>query len=219
VASGNKVWWSQLLKLASIQGIPEALALPFDAPIDVAGKSPSGSLEQATMTNCETYFTLRKQGYEARSEVDFAAMKVEGARCHALTALRNTASPSAHPLDRFSLGRDALAELPPALGPEPSPGERERRENATRQGISWSAFDPQATITTRGPESGIVKGPDWTTRLEILVRGDFTGDGTMGVLLRTVSYGTEGSWKEVRLRILSREGNKPVLVIRGELLL
>ena len=68
-----------------------------------------------------------------------------------------------------------------------------------------------------GAGSAIVTGTDWTTKLEVLARGDFTGDGTTDVLLRTVSHGTEGSWREVRLRVLSQEQGQPVLAIKSEL--
>jgi hypothetical protein len=118
---------------------------------------------------------------------------------------------------RFVFGHDSLAALPPALGPQPSPGETVRREVGTEQGIPWSAFDPQATFTARSPESGVVRGPDWTTKLEILARGELTGDESDDVLVRTLSYGTAGSWSEIRLRVLSHDANQPVLVIRKEL--
>ena len=217
VPSVDSIWWSPVLKLASVDAIPHELASPFDYPIDVTRRAQSDNVDRAVMTSCATYLALRERGYEATSETDFAAMKMTGARCQALKILTTTTSQSRGRVARFSLSREALSDLPPALGPEPTPGATTRREGATQQGLSWSAVDPFATYTGRSPDSGVVSGPDWTTKLEILARADFTGDGAVDVLLRTVSYGTEGSWREIRLRVLSRHKDKPVLVIEREL--
>jgi len=213
----DSLWWSPLLTLAAIREIPAALSLPFETPLDVTATSPTARLPPGVITNCESYFAFRGMGYEAQSENDSAAMKIEGARCQALKALRTTAPSSRRPPLPLSLGTDALAFLPPVLGPGPSPGERSRRQDATNQGMSWGAYDPKATIAAPGADSAVVTGPDWTTKLEILARGDFTGDGTTDILLRTVSYGSEGSWREVRLRVLSQDGNKPVMAVKNEL--
>jgi len=62
-----------------------------------------------------------------------------------------------------------------------------------------------------------VRGADWTTKLDVLARADFDGDGNGDLLVRTVSFGTEGSWREVRLRVLSRRQNSAVLALMSEL--
>lgn len=206
-ASDEKVWWSPQLSLPSLQAIPEALGAPFATPIDVTLQSPAGEVRQAVMTNCETLLALRSKGYEAISENDLAAMKTEATRCQTLQLLRTTPVVSRPSGARFSLDQNILSTLPPALGPGPSPGQRARREDATRRGIPWGTLDSEATTATTGRESATVKGGDWTTRLEVMARGDFTGDGVADVLLRTVSYGTEGSWREVRLRVLFQDSN------------
>jgi hypothetical protein len=215
-APTETLWWSPLLMLASIRDIPAALASRFETPLDVTAASPTAGAPPGVMTNCESYFAFRKRGYEVQSENDSAVMKLEGARCQALMTLRTTALVSRRPPLPFAFDAKALASLPPALGPGPSPGERTRRQEATSQGLSWRAYDPKATMVALGAGSAIVTGTDWTTKLEVLARGDFTGDGTTDVLLRTVSHGTEGSWREVRLRVLSQDQGQPVLAIKSE---
>jgi hypothetical protein len=168
------------------------------------------------MTNCQDYLRLRPQGYEARTEVDFAAMKIEGSRCQALKALER-AQPAARTPLRVLVDQAFLTVLPPALGPENTPVDLERRERATREGAAWKALDPDATITIRSPEGATVTGADWTTRVDVLARADFDGDGNGDLLVRTVSFGTEGSWREVRLRVLSRRRNSAVLAVTAEL--
>jgi hypothetical protein len=61
-----------------------------------------------------------------------------------------------------------------------------------------------------------VKGKDWTTDLDILARGDLNGDGVDDLLVATVSTGSEGSWSEVRLRLLSSVPGDPVLHVVKE---
>jgi hypothetical protein len=61
-----------------------------------------------------------------------------------------------------------------------------------------------------------VKGPDWITDLSVLVQGDLNGDGVDDVLVETISAGMEGSWSEVRLRLLTSVPNQDVLEILEE---
>jgi hypothetical protein len=212
-----ELWWSPSLKLASLSEIPQALARPFDYPFDVVATSSSGETLQATMANCTDYLALRVKQYEAATQNDFTAMKLEGSRCHALTALQNARPGSQPTIPAPLLSDSALSMLPPALGPEATPADRERRENATHAGTSWQTLDPDAVIVSKGPRAAAVSGSDWTTQLEVLAQADFDGDGREEVLLSTVSYGREGSWREVRLRLLSRAPGSPTLAVVGEL--
>ena len=213
--SGAAVWWSPSLKLDSIDAASKRLAEPFAYPYDVVAPAKGSATQQEVVTNCSTYFKLRPQGFEPMSQPDLAAMKLEGASCEAIRALRSVRPASKG--DTKSVVRDssALSLLPPDLGPEEMPAERQRRESATRQGLARAAVDPRATVTSLDSTSIRVQSDAWRTDVVILGRGDFDGDGSDDLLLQPVSSAREGSWREVRLRLLSRQNGSPVLrVIR-----
>ena len=111
------------------------------------------------MTSCESYLALRIKGYEATIQVDFSAMKLAGGRCQTLKALEHS-KPASKPFP-FFLHADALGLLPPVLGPQPSPVDRARREEATRKGASWKDADPEATfgVATEEPRFHAARPP------------------------------------------------------------
>jgi hypothetical protein len=51
----------------------------------------------------------------------------------------------------------------------------------------------------------------------VLARADFNGDSSEDLLVQTFSYGTEGDWTEVKLRVLTRVSGKAVLAIVREI--
>lgn len=215
-ARTGDLWWSPALGLPTLGGIEESLGRAFDSPYDVFLAEKGAPPKPAIVTNCENYFQLREEGYEPLTETDLAAFKLEGARCNAIRALRAAQPGTRNRLDAFRLESTALSLLPPAMGPENSPLDREERQRATELGKSWGEFNPGASIAPSGPYEAKVVGSDWTTELELLGLADFNGDGSDDLLVRSLSYGKEGSWREVRLRLLSRPTGKKLLTIVDE---
>ncbi|HEX3695811.1 MAG TPA: hypothetical protein VH374_10510 [Polyangia bacterium] len=207
--------WSPHLNPASAAEA-RALQVPFTSPFDVVLLQAGGSPKQATISDCNTYFELRPKGYEPLSQPDLAAMKIEGANCFAVRAVQNGRPSNARPIRPFLVGQRTLARLPPALGPQPNPTDAARRKRATASGMSWATTDPAAILTVTDEWTARVKGPDWITDLSVLVQGDLNGDGVDDVLVETISAGMEGSWSEVRLRLLTSVPNQDVLEILEE---
>jgi hypothetical protein len=210
------IWWAPSLGLDSIASIDSRLDQRFSAPIDVVHLASKGQLaDRQIVTSCASYFALRAKGYEPVSEIDSAALKVEGAKCHAIEALR-----SAKPASRrwsFELDKDALARLPAALAPAPNPTDIENRAAATQAGKSWRGYDGSASLVPTDASRARVGTLDSTTEIETLGRADFDGDGVDDILLLTVSQGTHGSWREVRLRLLVPAATSPVLRVAKEI--
>ena len=212
-AASDAVEWAPSLALASLSAVSARLVRPFADPFDVAALGPNGVPQQGTMASCTDYFAMRQKGFEPLAETDLAAMKVEGATCWALKALETAKPATGRPLRAFSLGQNALTRLPPVLGPMPSPTDTEIRTEATKAGKSWSSVDPEAKVVPNDEWNAQVKGKDWTTDLHVLARGDLNGDGNDDLLIATLSTGSEGSWGEVRLRLLTSMPAAAVLVV------
>ena len=102
------------------------------------------------------------------------------------------------------------------MGPAVHPAERDRREAAASAGKSWAAVDPEARLKVADAWTAQIQGTDWRTELEVLGRADFDGDGRVDLLVRTVATGSEGSWSEVRLRLLTWRGPDGPLVVTRE---
>jgi hypothetical protein len=213
----SSIWWSPALRLSSTAMVDSRLETLFEAPIDVVKSTDGKSFDRKLMTNCLSYFALRTVGYEPESDGDTAAMKLEGAKCQAVRALRQSKPSQAASLEAFRLDDGALQKLPPTLGPESSPADIQAREAATRFGKTWQAYEPLAHLgRVVSPQEADVTTPESTTEIKVLVRADLNGDGADDILVQTLSFGTEGSWREVRLRLLTTDGYGPVLKIIKE---
>jgi hypothetical protein len=210
-APAQNVWWAPVLELESLSAIPLRLERPFADPFDVVAQA-DGQLRNDVASNCSTALVLMDKGYQPMSAVDAAAFKRAVAQCRVIKALA-AARPATNGLAIFRLDANALSALPPTLGPEPNPTDILEREAATRAGQSWSGHDPEAGVEVISAWQAKATGSDWTTELELLARADFDADGGEDVLILTLSYGTEGSWTEVRLHQLTRKDGRQILQV------
>jgi hypothetical protein len=76
--------------------------------------------------------------------------------------------------------------------------------------------DPEARLKVTDSWRAQAEGKDWRTDVEILGRGDFDSDGRADLLVKTVSTGSEGSWCEIRLRLLTRRRPDGPLAVTRE---
>jgi hypothetical protein len=215
IVSVRRVWWSPALELSSISEIPVQLARPFPEPFPVAIVAPGGGLEQGAVVSCSDYFVKTVQGFQAVSDQDIAVLQATGARCSALRLIGVSRFQVAISTPPYDLQRVGLDTLPPVLGPQVSPTDRDARQAATKKGLSWKAFDPAARYTASSADRARIAGADWSVALELWATGDFDGSGGDQLLVFTRATGSEGSWQESKLRVLRRtSGGSPLVVLR-----
>jgi hypothetical protein len=217
--SARRVWWSPALELSSLAEIPAQLARPFPEPFPVARVTPGGGLEQGAVASCSDYFAKTGQGFQAVSDQDVAVLQAMGARCSALRLIdvsRFQVTISTPPYDLQRVGLDIL---PPSLGPQVSPTDRDARQAATKKGLSWKTFDPAARYSASTADRARIAGADWSVALELWATGDFDGSGADQLLVFTRATGTEGTWQESKLRILRRISAGSRFVVLRELAL
>lgn len=208
------IWWAPSLGLTSLTAVDERLRQNFAEPIDVVRVTSGSQLpERQVITSCRAYFNLK--GYEPVTENDSAALKVEGAKCHAIEAL-DTVRPASRKVP-FTFAPGALEELPAGLSPAPNPADVDLRATATKKGTSWHGYDESASLIITDASRAKVVARDSVSKIEILGRADFDGDGIEDVMLLIISQGTEGSWRDVRLCVVTRAAQADVLRVIKEL--
>jgi len=93
---------------------------------------------------------------------------------------------------------------------------------ASARGRSWPDEDPTAKAVTARSDEIVVTGTGFKETLVLWGRGDFDGDGRQDLLVETRDTLTEGTYRNLRLFVLSRETptarlssfgsfNKPIL--------
>ena len=218
-ASGNvqdqEPWVSlEGLDLTGPADISVALARPFDSTFPVAALGSDGGVLQGEVANCSQYFAMVARGFHAVSDQDFFILKTTGARCHALRMLvARGASLKDPPLD-LDFRKSGLESLPPTLGPAPSPKEDADRDAAAAAGMSWRTFEPSAALEAPSAHRAKVTGPAWSERLEVWAIGDLRKVGATEALVFSSVTGTEGSWFEIKLRLLDlrqHQGVNPIV--------
>jgi hypothetical protein len=206
-------WWSPQLALADLGAISAELDKPFDEPLEMV---KSGAPQPEPMAGCRDYLRLRPQGYEPTDPTAWGWMHELGARCQSLIVLQRVKPSRDDGLSSLLASADLLARLPAALAVAQSPDELKRRTSAARAGQTLNAYDPAAKIKEQSATNAVIESADMTTKLDLIARGDFNGDGAQDALIRSFSHGSEGSWFDQRLVLIGPGGAEAQLTLREE---
>jgi hypothetical protein len=182
--------------LDRLSEIDAEMSKPFEDPVPVRrGK------DEAIVTNCSTCLELLARHYEPPLDRDLQVLRAIALRCLALKAL-STATQSA----KSYLSELHFDELPPVLAIAVSSDQVKRRQEAQDKQLSWSQFDPAARANAEADDTLHAQGAGWEQRLQILERGDFNGDGLEDWLVRDEAWMTQGTYRSVRMFLLTRLG-------------
>jgi hypothetical protein len=175
-----------------------ALRAPFEYPVSVANSAKVS----ASAASCEDYFRLKAEGYGAKSEEDHNSWRSEGVRCEAIKRSLIMRPGGGETARAFLTDTQLLQGLPASVGPSVSSDELALRKESEAKGQTWSDYAPAATLELQ-TDVAIVKEPDTISRLRPLAAGDLDGDGEAELLVEAVCNGTEGTWVDIRLLMLS----------------
>ncbi len=145
--------------------------------------------DRAAASGCESAIDLLAQGFEPTTNVDYVYLKNAALTCEILRAIKEARPSVRSYLTDARL--DAVA-LPGELGIGAGP-------------------------VADGEEAIVAHPPGFEQRLELLARGDFNKDGTEDWLLREEQWATEGTSREVRAFIVTRDAEGGALRVVEEL--
>lgn len=205
-------WSAEALELKQLSGIDRELAQPLDEPILV-----SRGNEKRSVTGCSSGLDLVAQHFEPVSTPDQQALRAVVLHCLALKALKDALPANRSYLDGFRFDDGTLARIPAILALAISKDQIKRRDEAEARQRSWAQLDPSASVRAGSEDSCLVEGDGWEQRLQIIARGDFDRDGIEDWLIQDEAWMTKGSYRSVRLFLLTRTGAGRMLRVIREL--
>lgn len=209
--AADRLWWSSSLRLDSLEAIEGAMQKPWPDAVAVS-KSGSG---QATVSNCATSLELQAKGYSANGEREMQALQAMTVPCLVLRALRQGKLARRTGLSAFAWNAEVIAVLPPGLSIVVSSDDQRRVQAAVDQGQSWKDIEPGLRATLQAPDVVEVVTEGSLSSLTLLARGDFDGDGWEDLLIDVRHALRGGSYRSVRLVLVTRTRDRgPLQLVR-----
>jgi hypothetical protein len=194
-ATSLPVQYSARLKISSPSDLDQRLQAPF----------AEGMAHPAGISNCTQLLTQRGRAAQTKvPEREFLAERSTMAECLILHELRIATAARSSYVDSLRWDEHALPLLPPQLAITISSEANHAAIEAAGRGRSWVDFDPSATASAQGPDKIIATGKGFSQQLILWGRGDFNGDGIEDLLVQSLDTLTEGTYRNIRLFVLTR---------------
>jgi len=211
-ASGNHsypVWLSSRLEASSQADLGRRMNTAFAA----------GMAHPAGVNNCSELLAKgRETLFAEASGPDAQALKSTLANCLVLQALRDAAPTDSSHVADLKWDQSVMPLLPPELAINVSNQSIRSAKAASARGARWADMDRTATASASGPDQIVVKGKGFTERLILWGRGDFNHDGKDDLLVQTLETLTEGTYRNTRLFVLTRNSGTARLSVVKQLL-
>ncbi len=202
VAVKYPVRWSAALGLESLGDLDRRQAQPLWGPAGIllaqrwryTGEgSPPEPIAPKRILSCTDYRAADIAGLNTRSQSDHNLLREFAATCRALELLGRARPSRKSFVADFRFGEAAADMLPAGAAIPISPVERREIDEAEARGWTWRAWHESRGSSLTGVRIAADGGAvfAWTrarSRLEILARGDFNGDGVEDFLLRNIEW-------------------------------
>lgn len=211
--AASAVWWTPSVGLENAASIPAALEQRWQAPVAVAKDGATASI-----TNCASSLDLQAKGYTAVAERDGQALESLTVRCLALRAIQQAKPARQSGLVKFELTPAVIGLLPPGLSLIVSNDDQRRVRAAAEKGQTWKDIEP--TLQASAMASGTVQlDTDASASILRLLAGgaDFDGDGWEDLLLEVSHSLKGGTYRAVRLALVTRKSSEGPLVFVKDL--
>jgi hypothetical protein len=189
------VQYGARLKVSSPSELDQRLQAPFT----------KGIAHPAGVSNCAQLLTPRGRASQTKAPgTEFQEERSTMMDCLALQKLRNAMPARTSYVRDLAWDAHVLPLLPPQLAITVSKETERAANDAASRGRNWVDFDPSATASSDGPDQIEVTGKGFIQRLILWGRGDFNGDGIEDLLVESLDTLTGGSYRSLRLFVLTR---------------
>lgn len=205
---GHPVEWFDAFALGEVLAEPSdtrdledvklAMAAPWYGPVAVTNRDG----EAMTLASCEAYLQVQHQHVRPDDPTYWVPFMDRALTCQA-ARLIVTGRPADHSYVRPLHFDAALPEkMPWQVAMMPSGSERERM-SAERPDASWRDV---RTVTFKlcGNYCGIYADAAGSQQVQLVARGDFDGDDVEDLLVRSSNAANGGSYRAIRMFLLTR---------------
>ena len=168
-----------------------------------------GMAHPAGVSNCAQLLRLGDRSRETTGRAsEFEAERSTTVECLVLQQLLSAKPAHSSYVHDLQWDKHVLPLLPPQLAVTVSDEAKRAAKEAALKGESWPDFDRSVSANQKGPDGIVVSGNGFREQLILWGRGDFMGDGTEDLLVQSRDTLTEGTYRNVRLFVLSRRTAK-----------
>jgi hypothetical protein len=178
-----------------------------------------GTAHPDGVNNCSDWLARRRRlpASEATGP-DAQAQKSTLVDCLVLQELRSAAAARSSHVADLNWDEHLMPLLPPQLAITVSDEAVRAAKAAAARGRAWADVDKTATASADGSDRIVVKGDGFVERLILWGRGDFNRDGRQDLLVQSVDRLTEGTYRNMRLFVLTRRNANGKLSVVRQLL-
>ena len=221
------VRWSPALDLNALDDIERRLEAPLWNAVGIllarrwryvgVGKAPE-PIEPKRILSCADYWAVDLAHLNTRSQSDHNLLREFAADCTALNALGAARPARVSFVGDFRLDERAADVLPAGTAIPISPVERREIDDADAKGWSWRQWHESresglASVRLAADGSATFAWTRARSRVEILARGDFNGDGAEDLLLRNSEWPGYAHASRSQTYLVTRDGGQSMLLV------
>lgn len=202
----HAVQYNARLKVSTRLELERRLNAPFT----------EGTAHPPGVSNCAQLLARRGQTPKTQqSNSEFQAMRSTMAECLVLRELQRARPARRSYIQDLIWDEHVLSILPPELAISASGEAKRAAQAAALHGKTWAEFDPSMSASAKGTDRIMVSGKEFREQLILWGRGDFNGDGKEDLLVQSLDTLTEGTYRNTRLFVLTRNSaDAPLSVVR-----
>ncbi len=204
----------------------ESLAVQYNGRLKVSTRAElerrlnvpfaEGTAHPPGVSNCAQLLARRGRAPQKReTNGQFQAMRSTMAECLVLRELQRARPARRSYIQGLVWDEHVLSILPPELAISVSGEAKRAAQAAASHGKTWAELDPSVSALAKGTDRIVVSGRAFREQLILWGRGDFNGDGNEDLLVQSLDTLTEGTYRNTRLFVLTRNSaDAPLSAVR-----